>query len=113
MYHALNRAVGRNTLFDKVDDYAAFAKVLEEGGQRAGMRLLGFCVMPNHWHLVLWTREDGDWHDGQHADGCREATVKTTPAGVICAPSTCTIAGRANNHSYHMADSIPRGCAHP
>ena len=53
MYHALNRAVGRSTVFEKVEDYAAFEKVLEEAGQRAGMRLLGFCVMPNHWHLIL------------------------------------------------------------
>ena len=24
------------------------------------MRLLAWCVMPNHWHLVLWPRRDGD-----------------------------------------------------
>ncbi len=50
-------------MFEKVEDYAAFEKVLEEAGQRAGMRLLGFCVMPNHWHLILWPREDGDLSD--------------------------------------------------
>jgi putative transposase len=60
VYHVLNRAVGRSTLFESVDDYAAFEKVLEQAGQRAAMRLLAFCVMPNHWHLVLWPREDGD-----------------------------------------------------
>jgi len=63
VYHALNRAVGRSSVFEKVEDYAAFEKVLEEAGQRAGMRLLGFCVMPNHWHLILWPREDGDLSD--------------------------------------------------
>ncbi len=60
VYHALNRAVGRSTLFEKVEDYAAFEKVLEEAGHGSGMRLLGFCVMPNHWHVVLWPRQDGD-----------------------------------------------------
>jgi len=60
VYHALNRAVGRSTLFEKVEDYLAFEKVLEEAGDRIRMRLLGFCVMPNHWHLVLWPRKDGD-----------------------------------------------------
>jgi putative transposase len=60
VYHALNRAVGRSTVFETVDDYAAFEKVLEEAGQRTRMRLLAFCVMPNHWHLVLWPRADGD-----------------------------------------------------
>jgi putative transposase len=26
----------------------------------AGIRLLGFCLMPNHWHLVLWPEADGE-----------------------------------------------------
>jgi putative transposase len=24
------------------------------------MRLIAYCVMPNHFHLALWPREDGD-----------------------------------------------------
>ena len=24
------------------------------------MRLCGYCIMSNHWHLVLWPRHDGD-----------------------------------------------------
>ena len=63
VYHVLNRAVGGSSLFEKVGDYAAFEKVLEEAGQRTRMRLLAFCVMPNHWHLVLWPRVDGDLSD--------------------------------------------------
>lgn len=49
VYHALNRAVGRSTIFEKVDDYAAFEAVLEEAREQVDMRLLAFCVMPNHW----------------------------------------------------------------
>jgi putative transposase len=60
VYHALNRAVGRSTIFEKVGDYAAFEQVLEEARHQVDMRLLAFCVMPNHWHLVLRPREDGD-----------------------------------------------------
>ena len=60
VYHALNRAVGRSTIFEKAGDYAAFEQVLEEAREQVEMRLLSFCVMPNHWHLVLWPREDGD-----------------------------------------------------
>jgi putative transposase len=56
----LNRAVGRSTIFEKAGDYAAFEQVLEEAREQVEMRLLSFCVMPNHWHLVLWPREDGD-----------------------------------------------------
>ncbi len=50
-------------MFEKVADYLAFEKVLEEAGQRTEMRLLGFCVMPNHWHLILWPRKDGELSD--------------------------------------------------
>ena len=25
-----------------------------------GLRLHGYCLMPNHWHLLAWPREDGD-----------------------------------------------------
>ncbi|HVV99014.1 MAG TPA: transposase [Planctomycetaceae bacterium] len=24
------------------------------------MRVCGYCLMPNHWHLVLWPERDGD-----------------------------------------------------
>ena len=60
MYHVLNRAVGRSTLFESDDDFAAFVRVLSEAPKMAPMRLLAWCLMPNHWHLVLWPRKDGE-----------------------------------------------------
>ena len=58
-YHVLNRRVGRLVMFDKDADYLAFEKVLAEAGGKVPMRLLAYCLMPNHWHLVLWPQEDG------------------------------------------------------
>jgi len=60
VYHVLNRANGRQALFDDGGDYAAFERVLAEAQQRVPMRLLAYCLMPNHWHLVLWPLRDGD-----------------------------------------------------
>ena len=60
VYHVLNRANGRQRLFDDDGDYAAFERVLHEAHQRIAMRVLAYCVMPNHWHLVLWPYRDGD-----------------------------------------------------
>ena len=54
VYHVLNRANGQQALFDDEGDYAAFERVLSEAQERIAMRLLSYCVMPNHWHLVLW-----------------------------------------------------------
>jgi putative transposase len=59
LFHVLNRAVGRATIFEKATDYASFARVLQEAREWVPtMRLLDFCVMPNHWHLVVWPQHD-------------------------------------------------------
>jgi putative transposase len=60
VYHVLNRAAGRAMIFEKDADYEAFEGVLEQTHQRFGTRMLSYCVMPNHWHLVLWPRRDDE-----------------------------------------------------
>lgn len=60
VYHVLNRSAVRRTLFRKAADYAAFEAILREALDVQPMRVLGFCLMPNHWHLVLWPKADGD-----------------------------------------------------
>src|SRR5579871_171716 len=59
VFHILNRAVGRATIFKKPMDYAAFEKTLRQAWERTGMRLLAYTLMPNHWHLVVWPERDG------------------------------------------------------
>ena len=56
----LNRANARAPLFNNEADNRRFTELLTEERQRCGMRLLAWCLMPNHWHLVLWWRADGD-----------------------------------------------------
>ena len=60
MYHVLNRANGKRRIFESDRDYLAFERVLAEMQERVSMRILAWCVMPNHWHLLLWPRRDGD-----------------------------------------------------
>jgi putative transposase len=60
VFHVLNRGVARMQLFEKPGDYEAFDRVLNETLQAAAMRLLAYCLMPNHWHLLLWPEHDGD-----------------------------------------------------
>ena len=59
VYHVLNRANARVRIFETPQDYAAFEQVLDEALTRVPMRLLAYCLMPNHWHLVLWPQEAG------------------------------------------------------
>lgn len=60
VYHVLNRSVGRAQIFHTDQDYLAFLNVVEQARTKANCRLLSFCVMPNHWHLVLWPKGDDD-----------------------------------------------------
>jgi len=62
-YHVLNRGNGRRTIFHKDADFAAFIKLLHEAGERIPMRLLAYCLLPNHFHLTLWPLADGDLSD--------------------------------------------------
>ena len=52
-YHALNRGNGRATIFHKDADYRTFCDLLSVAKKKFSVSLLGFCVMPNHFHLVL------------------------------------------------------------
>ena len=66
VYHVLNRANGRLRIFRKDADFLAFEQILAEGIERVGMRICGYCVMGNHWHLLLWPRNDGDLSEFMH-----------------------------------------------
>lgn len=84
MYHALIRAVARLPLFQKDADYIAFLQVMHDALERHPTRLLAFCLMPNHWHMVLGPRADDEltrflrwlthtytmrWHAHYHTSG--------------------------------------------
>jgi putative transposase len=101
IYHALNRANARLAIFQTDEDYAAFQRVLAEAVVRHHMRLLAYCLMPNHFHVLLWPREDGDpsrfmswltmthtqrWHacappNGRHRSS-RSALVQVVPRAI-------------------------------
>jgi putative transposase len=60
IYHVLNRANGKLKLFKKEQDYLAFERVLKEAHAQVPIRILSWCIMPNHWHFVLWPKADGE-----------------------------------------------------
>ena len=60
VYHVLNRGVGRSRLFFKEADFVAFEDLLAETLALRPMRICAYCLMPNHWHLVLWPKHDDD-----------------------------------------------------
>lgn len=61
VYHVLNRRVMRLALFEKDRDYEAFERVLAASLDRPDAPgLLAYCLMPNHWHLVVQARARTD-----------------------------------------------------
>ncbi len=60
VYHVLNRANGREKIFQKQKDYEAFEKILFEAKEKYPMRILSYCIMPNHWHFVLYPKNGED-----------------------------------------------------
>jgi len=84
VYHVINRANARLNIFEHAGDFEAFENVLLQAVERTETRLLAYCVMPNHWHLLVWPRKDGElsqfvgwltlthtqrWHAHRHSAG--------------------------------------------
>ena len=60
VYHCMNRGVGKRKIFFYDRDYRLFEKTLEDAVELTNMRILAYCVMPNHFHFVLYPLNDGD-----------------------------------------------------
>jgi putative transposase len=92
------------TIFEHDRDYEAFERILEEAVERTRTRLLAYSVMPNHWHMIVWPRLDGElsrfvgwltlthtqrWHAHRHSQGSGhvyQGRFKTTPTMLKSAP---------------------------
>ncbi|MGH7137688.1 MAG: transposase [Pirellulales bacterium] len=97
VFHVLNRGNDRREIFEDARDYEAFVRVIKETQERVPMRLLAYCLMPNHWHFLLWPASDGDlgafmqrlttthvrrWHLHRHSVGrghLYQGTYKSFP----------------------------------
>ena len=53
IYHVLNRGNGRQTVFRKDADYRIFLRLMREGRKRIPVRILSYCLMPNHFHFLV------------------------------------------------------------
>jgi putative transposase len=58
VYHVINRGNNRQDVFRKPADFAAFLTALAELKERKPFQLFGYCLLNNHFHLLL--RPTGD-----------------------------------------------------
>jgi putative transposase len=61
--HVINRGDHRETIFHKAADFRAFLAIVAETAYRIPMRILAYCVMRNHFHLLLWPYQGSDLPD--------------------------------------------------
>ena len=59
-YHIMNRGNRRSTVYHTDSDYSVFTHLMSKACERIPMRVLAYCLMPNHFHMVLWPIGDGD-----------------------------------------------------
>ncbi len=54
VYHVYNRGNLKQDLFCDSADFDEFLVLMKRARDRVPIRILAYCLMTNHWHLVLW-----------------------------------------------------------
>ena len=68
-YHVMNRGRGRQTIFHDEAYFNAFLNTLAEAQQRFGLEVHAYCLMSNHYHLLLKTPEGNLQRAMRHVGG--------------------------------------------
>jgi len=54
VHHIVNRGNDKKVIFPEPVDYGSFLALLREARERFNVKLYAYCLMPNHFHLVVW-----------------------------------------------------------
>ena len=68
-YHIMNRGRRREPIFTEGKDYQLFIELLKETSETWNIRIAAYCLMPNHYHLLLQTPEGNVSRGMRHIDG--------------------------------------------
>ncbi len=68
-YHVMNRGRGRQKIFHNQTYYDAFLDTLEEAHGRFGVEIQCYCLMSNHYHLLIKTPEGNLGRAMRHING--------------------------------------------
>ena len=56
IYHIINRGNRRESVFHDNYDYEKFLRLLIESKEIYALKIYAYCLMPNHFHLVIYTK---------------------------------------------------------
>ena len=113
VYHVLNRANARQTLFHEDEDYIRFEKTLTEAVEIFDLPLLAYVVMPNHFHFVFYPALDNQigqfmqWFTLTHTK--RHHTSKdTTGYGHLYQGRYKSFITQSDNHTLRLIQYVER-----
>ncbi len=98
-HHLTQRGNNRQSTFFDDDDRLAYCRLLDEQCSREGVRLLGYCLMSNHVHLVAIPERSESFARG------------LGPGAPISTPARCTNAGARRDTCGRTAFSRVRSTA--
>jgi putative transposase len=56
-YHVMNRGRRGEAVFSEARDYTAFIELIKETAEMWKVRVAAYCLLPNHYHLLIQTPE--------------------------------------------------------
>ena len=76
-HHITQRGNYRQTIFTEADDYAHYMELLRHYARIHHLEIWAYCLMPNHWHLQLYPRQNGDLEAHGKARPCHGSTKQS------------------------------------
>jgi len=58
IYHVVLRGINKQTIFEDEEDHEMFLQTLDQYKQMSGYKLLAYCLMGNHVHLLMKTENE-------------------------------------------------------
>lgn len=107
IYHVMNRAAKRTRLFRQTADYITAEKLLLEAKTALDIRILSYCIMPNHWHLIVWPVSGSQLSQfmrrftGRHAQHW-QAHYSTAGSGAVYQGRYKAIPVQTGNYFYNV-----------
>ena len=68
-YHIMNRGRRAEKIFNDTHDFEIFIELLEETTEKWNLRISAYCLMPNHFHVLVQTPEGNLARSMRHLNG--------------------------------------------
>src|SRR6056297_1508669 len=58
IYHVVLRGINKQTIFEDAEDHEMFLQTLDQYKKKSGYKILAYCLMGNHVHLLMKTEDE-------------------------------------------------------